>query len=58
MRNRLQTVIEYLEGKVDIYDGKHGDVISAWDYIWDEMKWAGYDPESASDIKRYIWERL
>ena len=56
MKAKLSMVVDYLEGKVDIYNGQYKDVISAWDNVWDEMLYMGYNPLSASDIKKYINE--
>ena len=39
--DRLREVIDYLEGRVDIYDGQHAKTVSAWDSAWNEMVWAG-----------------
>lgn len=58
MKQKLLTVIDYLEGKIDIYDGMHGDVIQAWDAAWDEMRYMGCKPDSVSGIKQYIKEQL
>ena len=57
-KKNLRIVIEHLQGKVDIYDNKHNDVIKTWDNAWDEMKWMGYNPESVDGIKKYIKEQL
>lgn len=54
----LMQVIDYLNGKIDIYDGKHQGALIAWDDAWSEMKYLGYNPESASDIKAYIRNEL
>lgn len=54
----LLKVIQYLEGKLEIYDGKHDLVINTWQDAWDEMMFLGYDPQNASSIKRYIKQEL
>jgi hypothetical protein len=54
----LQNVIDYLNGKIDLYNGQYKESIQVWDNVWDEMKWMGYNPESAKDINKYILEQL
>ena len=54
--DRLREVVDYLEGKIDIYDGEHEETIKAWDSAWDEMIWQGIKPDSAAGIKKYIVE--
>ena len=54
--DRLREVIDYLEGRIDIYDGLHDDTIKAWDKAWDEMLWQGIIPDTAAGIKKYIRE--
>ena len=56
MKIKLNVVIEYLNGKTDIYNGNYQDVITVWNNVWDEMLYMGYNPESISDIKRYMSE--
>ena len=51
---RLEQVIDYLNGKVDIYDGQHNDTVKAWNSAWDEMVWQGFKPDSVVGIKQYI----
>lgn len=58
MIKRLQIVIDYLEGRTEIYDGKHTDVLATWNDAWDEMKYLGYNPETAEGIRRYIKKEL
>ncbi len=58
LKAKMLVVIDYLNGKTDIYDGKHGDIVNAWNDAWDEMKWMGYNPETAGGIKKYINEQL
>ena len=57
-KKNLMVVIRHLQGKINIYDGEHGNVIKTWDNAWDEMKWMGYNPESVDGIKKYIKEQL
>lgn len=57
-KKNLMVVIRHLQGKIDIYDGKHESVIKTWNNTWDEMKWMGYNPESVDGIKSYIKEQL
>lgn len=52
--DRLREVIDYLEGRVDIYDGQHAKTVSAWDSAWNEMVWAGIKPDTAAGVKKYI----
>jgi hypothetical protein len=54
--DRLREVIDYLEGKVDIYDGEHEETLKAWNNAWDEMVWMGIKPDTAAGIKKYIRE--
>lgn len=54
----LQMVISYLNGELDIYDGKHPDVIRIWDQAWDEMRFLGYNPETVLGIKNYMAKEL
>ena len=54
--DRLREVIDYLEGKIDIYDGKHEETIRAWNSAWDEMIWQGFEPDTAAGIKEYVKE--
>ena len=57
-KNHLKMVIKYLEGEVDIYNGKYNDVINTWNLAWDEMKFLGYNPENPNSIKNYIKREL
>ena len=54
--DRLREVINYLEGRIDIYDGEHQETIKAWDIAWDEMLWQGIEPDTVAGIKKYIRE--
>ncbi len=54
--DRLREVIDYLEGRVNIYDGEHNETIDAWNSAWDEMVWMGIKPDTTSGIKKYIAE--
>lgn len=55
-KKNLMTVIEYLKGKINIYDGKHENVIRTWNQAWDEMSWMGYDPQTVEGIQKYLKE--
>ena len=50
----LLKVIDYLEGKIDIYNGQYESVINTWNDAWDEMRWQGYDPETVNGIRKYM----
>jgi hypothetical protein len=54
--DRLQEVIDYLEGRIDIYDGQHAATIETWNSAWDEMVWQGFEPDTVAGIKKYIAE--
>lgn len=54
--DRLREVIDYLEGRVDIYDGLHEKTIKVWNNAWDEMVWLGIKPDTVAGIKKYIRE--
>lgn len=54
--DRLREVIDYLEGKIDIYDGNHEETIAAWNTAWSEMIWQGFEPDTVAGIKKYIME--
>ena len=58
MKQHLQNVIDYLNDKIDLYNGQYNRSIQVWDQVWDEMKWMGYDPETVTGIKKYITEQL
>ena len=51
-------VIKYLKGEIDLYNGKYQNVINTWNQAWDEMKFMGYNPQTAEGIKKYITEQL
>ena len=57
-REALIEVIMYLEGKLEIYDGNHNDTIDIWNEAWDEMVCTGYEPDTASGIRKYMDEQL
>lgn len=57
-KKNLMLVIDYLEGKIDIYNKDYNHVVETWQQAWDEMKWLGYNPENANSIKKYIKEQL
>lgn len=52
--DRLEQVADYLEGKTDIYNGKHNEVINTWNNAWDEMAYQGFAPDKASGVRKYI----
>lgn len=54
----LLLVVDYLNGKTDIYAPGYGRVVNVWNDAWDEMRYMGYNPESATSIKRYIAEQI
>ncbi len=51
---KLERVVDYLEGKVDIYDGNHNDIVSTWNSAWDEMVWQGFKPDTANGVRGYL----
>lgn len=54
----LYIVIDYLEGKYDIYNGGFQRVLTVWNDAYDEMIFLGYDPNTASGIRNYIAREL
>ena len=58
MKKHLQKVIDYLNGKIDLYNGQYQKTIEVWNEAWDEMKWMGYNPETVTGIEKYITEQL
>lgn len=54
----LLEVVDYLEGKFDLYDGRHNGAVKVWDNAWDEMRTLGYNPETAAGIRAYIRVQL
>lgn len=50
----LEQVIDYLNGKYDLYDGNHQKAIDTWNAAWDEMTWQGFKPDSINGIRQYI----
>ena len=58
MKKHLNNVIDYLNGKIDLYNGQYQKTIEVWNEVWDEMKWMGYNPETVTGIKKYITEQL
>lgn len=54
----LHLVIDYLNGKTDIYNGDYEDTVVAWDNVWLEMQFKGYNPEKPEGIRAYIAEQL
>lgn len=57
-KNNLMLVIKYLKGEIDIYDGKHENVIMTWNDAWDEIICTGYNPQTVNGIQQYIKEQL
>ena len=53
-KEHLETVIDYLNGKVDIYNGEHNKTIEVWNDFWDKMKWQGFEPDTVKGIQKYI----
>jgi hypothetical protein len=58
MKNHLQNVINYLEGKIDLYNGEYEKSIEIWNQAWDEMRFLGYNPSTIQGIQKYIKEQL
>lgn len=58
MREHLQNIIDYLEGKIDLYNGQYNKSIQVWENVWDEVKYMGYKPDTIHGIKKYIAEQL
>lgn len=58
MKRHLYNVIDYLNGKIDLYNGQYEKSINVWNQAWDEMKYMGYNPETAQGIKKYILNEL
>lgn len=54
--DRLREVIDYLESKIDIYDGQHAKTVEVWNDAWDEMVWLEIEPDTVAGIKKYITE--
>lgn len=58
MKKHLRSIIKYLKGDLDIFNGNYKDTINLWDQIWDEMIFLGYNPETIPGIEGYIREVL
>lgn len=58
MKKHLQNVIDYLNGKIDLYNGQYEKSISIWNEVWDEMRFLGYNPSTIQGIQKYIKEQL
>jgi hypothetical protein len=58
MKQHLQNVIDYLNGKIDLYNGQYNRSIQVWDQVWDEIRYMGYDPQTVKGINKYISEQL
>jgi hypothetical protein len=57
-KKHLQNVIDYLNGKIDLYNGLYEKSIQVWNEAWDEMTWLGYNPQTVAGLKKYIQEQL
>lgn len=51
---RMEQVIDYLEGKIDIYDGNYEKVPNTWNSAWDEMRYQNYQPDNPTHIRKYL----
>ena len=58
MKKHLQNVINYLKGKIDLYNGEYEKSIEIWNQAWDEMSFLGYNPNTIQGIQKYIKEQL
>lgn len=58
MKNHLQNVINYLEGKIDLYNGEYEKSIEIWHRAWEEMSFLGYNPSTSQGIQKYMKEQL
>ena len=58
MKNHLQNIINYLEGKIDLYNGEYEKSIKVWNQAWDEMRFLGYNPSTIQGIQKYIKQQL
>ena len=58
MKRELVAVMRYLRGEIDLYNGHYEKAIQVWYSVWTEMKYLGYNPEKADDIKKYIVNEL
>lgn len=58
MKKHLQNVIDYLNGKIDLYNGQYEKSIATWNEVWDEMRFLGYNPSTIQGIQKYIKEQL
>lgn len=58
MKKHLQNVIDYLNGKIDLYNGEYQKSIEIWNQAWDEMRFLGYNPSTIQGIQKYIKEQL
>ena len=53
-----QYVIDYLNGKIDLYNGEYEKSIKVWSEAWDEIRFLGYNPSTIQGIQKYIKEQL
>ena len=51
-------IVDYLEGKIDIYNKDYNHIVDFWEQVWDELAYMGYNPQSPDKIRRYIKEQL
>lgn len=58
MKKHLQNIVDYLNGKIDLYNGNYEKSIMLWNQVWDELKFMGYNPETTQGINKYIKEQL
>jgi len=58
MKKHLQNVIDYLNGKIDLYNGEYEKSIKVWSEAWDEIRFLGYNPSTIQGIQKYIKEQL
>lgn len=57
-KKNLMLVIDYLEGKIDIYNKDYNHVVEFWEQVWDELAFMGYNPQNPNSIRKYIKEQL
>ena len=58
MKKHLLNVIDYLNGKIDLYNGQYNQSIQVWESVWDEIQYMGYKPDTVKGIQKYISEQL
>ena len=57
-KKNLMLLIDYLEGKIDIYNKNYNYIVEFWEQVWDELVFMGYNPQNPTSIKKYIREQL